>query len=143
MTNDAIINGEVVRLTDEEVNVASAFHKMRLPFIWIDGLLLFNMNETDDRDHQHWVLEDFGITPEKWEKLPRGYILPGRIQFFEGSHFKPTDMASLAKDVPKVIDWYHKLHDEPYSMYNGVVVGKVGDVWPPMFSLDEEEFSNY
>ena len=79
MTNDALINGEVRILSDKEKIDAESFHLRRLAFIWINDELFFNENPNDDRDHQHWVCEDFGITVEEFERLPRGYILPGRI----------------------------------------------------------------
>lgn len=138
MTNDALINGEVHVLDDKEKKDVEEFHKARLAFIWIGDELFFNENSDDDRDHQHWVCEDFGVTVEEFEELPRGYILPGRIQLFKGSSFSPINVRSIKKDhFMRLIEKHNKLYPRyDYEIYNGVKVGKVGEVWPPMFVVD-------
>ena len=137
MKSDAIINGKVVELNDNEKKEAEEFHKKRCAFAWIDGKLTFNDNENDDRDHQHWLLDDYGITPEQWEKLPRGYMLPDRIQLFIGSTFSavPTDSISVT-DFAELISKHHtRYKSKEVKIYNGVKIGKVGEVWEPITCL--------
>lgn len=137
MKNDAIINGNKVILSDEDRKAGEAFHRRRLAFAWVNGQLTFNTNENDDRDHQHWLLEDFGISVEEWETLPRGYMMEDRIQLFIGSDFRPLDTSIIS-----VTDFNNLLHthatrynSESVKVYNGVKIGKVGEIWPPMECL--------
>lgn len=137
MKSDAIINGKVVELNDKEKKEAEEFHKKRYAFAWINGKLTFNDNENDDRDHQHWLLDDYGVTPEQWEKLPRGYMLPDRIQLFIGSTFSavPTDLISVT-DFAELISKHHtRYNSKEVKVYNGVKIGKVGEVWEPITCL--------
>lgn len=137
MTSDAIINGQTVILEDDEKEAAEKFHKKRLAFAWIHGKLTFNENLNDDRDHQHWLLEDFGISPAEWESIPRGYMLPGKIQLFIGSDFRKLDATAIPSTD---FDLLRSKHYDRYgvseiNVYNGVFVGKVGDIWKPMEHL--------
>lgn len=87
MTNDTVINGKEVELEGVEKTEAEKFHKEQIAFAMIpDGNgknmqyeLVFNEDSTDDRDHMHWLMDDYGITLEVFEGLVRGYIKPGRI----------------------------------------------------------------
>ena len=72
MKNDAIINGKQITLSDEERKAGEKFHLSRYPFAWVNNQLVFNDNTNDDRDHQHWLCEDYGLTVEEWERVPRG-----------------------------------------------------------------------
>lgn len=134
MTNDALINGEVRILDSDEKKAAEEFHRKRYPFIWINGKLTFNDNMDDDRDHQHWVCEDYGISVEEFEKLPRGYILPGRIQLFIGSDFSKIPYDKIAiDDIMNIINRHMNLYPNDFCrVFNGVTVGKVGEIWPPI-----------
>ena len=62
MKNDAIINGKQITLSDEERKAGEKFHLSRYPFAWVNNQLVFNDNTNDDRDHQHWLCEDYGLT---------------------------------------------------------------------------------
>ena len=136
---EALINGEIRHLSSDESSKAASFHSNRIAFIWIDGKLHFN-KPRDTRDHQHWVLEDFGITAEEFELLPRGYCMKDRIQLFIGSDFKPLENENLklfddcfleiARAQRKAFWSYENI-----PVYNGVIVGKVGDVWPPLSTI--------
>lgn len=133
MTNDAIINHKKVTLTLEEVEGASKFHKSRIPFFMDHhGYLIFNENPEDDRDHQHWMMEDHNYTLEEWESTPRGYFMEGRIQLFRGSSFSPVDISIVANCYVALVTKYRSIFgDCPDVICNGVVVGKVGEVWKP------------
>lgn len=138
MKDDAVINGEVVRLSTEERIAGENFHLNRLPFAWVKGVLTFNENPDDDRDHQHWLLEDLGIPVEEWETTPRGYIKEGRIQFLIGSRFRPItaqDMPNVSKaDFQRILNkhWAMFPAEKGCHVYNGVRVGKIGELWPPI-----------
>lgn len=134
MTHDALINGKVVQLTNEEKEGAEKFHLERVKFAWINGELMFGDEPGDDRDHQHWLLEDFGITPEEFESINRGYMLPSRIQLFKGSDFRKIDMKEVnAEDLNTLIEYqFMKYGSASAVVYNGVKVKEVGSVWPPI-----------
>ena len=140
MNNYDFKTGYVLIHSYKHKHDAESFHLRRLAFIWINDELFFNENPNDDRDHQHWVCEDFGITVEEFERLPRGYILPGRIQLFKGSSFSPINVRGIKKDhFRRIIIKHNKLYPgHDYEIYNGVKVGKVGAVWPPMFVVDRD-----
>ena len=139
MKKDAIINGKRIMLPDDERINAEQFHRKRIPFIWIDGTLHINVNENDDRDHQHWVLDDFGILPEQWETLNRGYMLPGKIQLFRSSRFEkiPNNEIDLNNDDFKTLVNLNRTvyKQRDVTVYNGVYIGKVGEIWPPIEEL--------
>ena len=139
MKNDAVINGKQITLSDEERKAGEKFHLSRYPFAWVNNQLVFNDNTNDDRDHQHWLCEDYGLTVEEWEKVPRGYMMPGRIQLFIGSQFKPMNTQKLSvTDFQELLTRYwHKYGGQKVVMYNGVKVGKVGEVWEPLIKLGE------
>lgn len=105
----------------------------------VNNQLVFNDNTNDDRDHQHWLCEDYGLTVEEWERVPRGYMMPGRIQLFIGSQFKPMNTQKLSvTDFQELLTRYwHKYGGQKVVMYNGVKVGKVGEVWEPLLKLGE------
>lgn len=138
MDNQALINGEFVTLNDEQVKKAKQFHLNRIPFAWVKGELKINTSETDDRDHQHWLCEDFGLTILKFERTPRGYFIKGRFQLFMGSDFGPIPYwksDEISKEsFYKLLEMYFDRYPDECDcyIYNGVHVGKVGEIWPPM-----------
>ncbi|MBR1453992.1 MAG: hypothetical protein IJ593_05050 [Lachnospiraceae bacterium] len=136
MTSDAIINGNLVILSNEERETAEKFHKHRVGFAWINGKLEF-IPFGDDRDHQHWMLEEFNISADEFENIPRGYMMDGRIQFFIGSSFKEMNIGIVSDDdYAELFNVYNNTFDNTtVQMYNGVIVGKVGEIWEPKINL--------
>lgn len=134
ISEQALINNKVVSLSKDEQDKAEKFHKSRCAFAWVNGKLIFNENPDDGRDHQHWLLEDYGITEEQFEHINRGYMIPERIQLFIGSGFKPVNLNTIKyADIIKLV----KIHNKRYAtreviIYNGVNVGKIGEVWTPI-----------
>lgn len=134
MKNESIINHKTVKLSDSEREAGEEFHKKRYAFAWINGKLTFNDNINDDRDHQHWLCEDYGLTIEDWENTPRWYMIPDRIQMFIGSDFRALDTNLISMgDFHTLL----RVHGEKYNtiqvtVYNGVKVGKVGEIWEPI-----------
>ncbi|MCM1223248.1 MAG: hypothetical protein NC548_53230 [Lachnospiraceae bacterium] len=141
MTNDALINGEVQSLTDEEKTRAEKFHRERLAFALVNDQIIFDENADDDRDHQHWLCETFGMTIEEFENIPRGYIMKGKIQLYTGSRFEQLELGMIkVKHLIRIIDKYKSIYpDIPYRVFNGVKVGKVGTIWPPIKVLTFDE----
>ena len=126
----ALINGKEVILDIDSAIKADAFHKSRLAFAYVNETLKFN-RLNDGRDHQHWLLQDFGISAKDFEGIPRGYIRPGRIQFFQGSDFRVTDYSVFKLDI--LLDKYQEFFGSGnIEVCNGVHIGKVGDVWKPI-----------
>lgn len=134
MTNDALLNGKVVTLSDAEREAGEKFHLERIKFAWINGKLTFGDAPGDDRDHQHWMLEDYGISPEEFETINRGYMLPCRIQLFKGSDFRKVDMKEInAEDLNTLVEYqFLKYGSASAVVYNGVIIKEVGAVWPPI-----------
>lgn len=137
MKKEAIINGNQVILSEEDKAAGEEFHKKRYAFAWIKGKLTFNDNLNDDRDHQHWMLEDYEVSIEEWEVSPRGYMLPDRIQLFIGSHFSKLNTSEISiTDFNELLFKHHERYNSTsVTVYNGVKVGKIGDIWEPLILL--------
>lgn len=119
------------------------FHAKRTLFVWIKGALKVNTDPNDDRDHLHWVTEDYGITVEKFEELPMGYMLPGSIQLFKGRYLKELSKDEWDRIVPRLKDLLNAYKStfngddfvSEVSIFNGVRVGRIGNVWPPKSTI--------
>lgn len=133
MTSEALLNKELVQLSEEETKRAEQFHLKRYAFAWIKGKLTFHTKQ-DERDHQHWLMEDYHISLEEFEETNRGYMIDGKIQLFIGSDFKPVDPSTVyMSDIKKLINEYSiRYKDETVSICNGVKIGKVGEIWEPI-----------
>lgn len=132
----------MVKLSRKEKEAAEKFHKSRIAFAWVNGELVLNDNDEDDRDHQHWLMEDYGISIEEFEKLPRGYMIRDKIQLFTGSTFariEDKDLRLPMADILRLRDIYKKKFPNSVSVwiYNGVRVGKVGEIWIPIEGIGE------
>lgn len=128
---ETIIGDEKISLSKEESKLVADFHKDRIAFAFLeDGSLACNIH--DQREHRVYLKEDFGVTDELFEKLVRGYIKPGRIVFYQSSHF-----TKLEEDVMQYIDTIGVLAVQSfgsgkYEIWNGVAVGKPGEEWNPI-----------
>ena len=138
MNERTIINGQNVNLSKEEQIGVTNFHKSRIAFAVIpkeNSSYYLAINNRYAREHRVYLKEDFDITDEIFETLTRGYILPGKINFYVTSYFKPvarelitealiTDLLSIAQDEFGVGE---------YNIGNGLVVGVPGgEEWPPI-----------
>lgn len=133
---EALLNGKMTNLELDEAIKADKFHRNRFAFAWIDGKLTFN-KLGDSRDHQHWLTEDFGLTLQEFEETPRGYIKEGRIQLFKGSDFRKIDIDKDLTDFKSDKESLVKAHNKLFEgvtpeIFNGVKIGKVGEIWPPI-----------
>ena len=83
------------------------------------------------------MLEEFNISADEFENIPRGYMMDGRIQFFIGSSFKEMNIGIVSDDdYAELFNVYNNTFDNTtVQMYNGVIVGKVGEIWEPKINL--------
>ena len=134
MTNDAIINKQQIMLTEEEQRKAEEFHKSRIAFIYVDGKIQYNEDKEDDRDHMHWVMEDYGISCNEFENSKRGYISNGRIFLYRGSDFAEIELSEISLQyLVDLIDKHNQYFDgETILVYSGMNIGKVGEIWKPL-----------
>lgn len=133
MKSDALINKEKVILSEKDRVAGENFHKKRFAFAFVNGELKFN-TAGDDRDHQHWLCEDFGLTVDEFENTPRGYMLPDRIQLFIGSDFRPLNTSLISMSDFNTLLRTHgdRYNTKKITVYNGVKIGKIGEVWSPL-----------
>ena len=130
-----IINGKNVNLSKTEQEGVTKFHKSRIAFAVIEreNNYVLAMNINDPREHRVYLKEDFGVDDETFEKLVRGYIKPGKINFYVSSHFYPVPKEKLTDrligDIEDVA--LREYGEGEYSIGNGVVVGKPGEEWLP------------
>ena len=133
MTNDAIINKKLVLLEEDEKQKAALFHKKRIACICMDGKIEFNEDQADDRDHMHWVLQDYDVTLNEFEKMSRGYISKGKIFLYKGSDFAKIELNEIT--VQNLVDLISKhnqyFESETILVYSGMHIGKVGEIWEP------------
>lgn len=137
MDDRAIINGKSVLLNADEVKGAAEFHKSRIAFGDVYGLLRFNTDPLDDRDHQHWICEDYNMEIADFENIIRGYIVDGEIYFYTGSDFRCVSEHKITLEMIKNIIEVYKNHfsNSDVIIYNGVIIGKVGERWAPKNKL--------
>ena len=141
MITEAIINGAKQNLTEDEAKAAEKFHSTRLAFAFLGTKMkIYFCPLGDKRDHQHWLLEDFGVSPEEFEKVPRGYIKLERVQLFRGSSFEPLDMHTVGKidrlAWQEIAAAYKKQFGTGTAeAFNGVHIGNIGEVWEPVEKL--------
>lgn len=125
------IGNSEVELTEKETEDVSKFHKSRIAFAFLeDGTMACNVN--DEREHRVYLEEDFGVDEERFQKLVRGYIKPGRIVFYRSSKFLMID-----EDVMPYMEHVGVLAVQSYGhgrydVWNGLMIGKPGDEWEPM-----------
>ena len=139
----AIIDHKLKLLSKEEAENAEHFHNERIAFAWINSLvnpllLVINLQERE-KDHQHWVMDEYGLSLDEFEKIPRGYIFEDNIKVYKGTNFEPLseeEFNEIKSDLSEIKGIYcrvnHKDEKEKIVVYNGVNVGKVGDIWTPI-----------
>ena len=116
------------RLVDEE------FPKFRIMLAWVNGELIFNNKPNDNRDHQHWLLEDFGISAVEFEKLNCGYMIKNRIQLFKGSDFSLLNLEEVnLDDLSKIVFYYVSNFDHGVAtIFNGA---KIRGTCEPLYEV--------
>jgi len=133
-----IINGKKIGLSETEQLGVSEFHRSRLAFAVIfndENDYTLAINKNDPREHRVYLKEDFNITDEKFENLIRGYIKPGKINFYISSYFKSIDKHILTEELLKEIlnIALNTYGPGEYVIGNGLIVGTPGkEEWPPL-----------
>ncbi|MDD2239023.1 MAG: hypothetical protein PHH51_03990 [Bacilli bacterium] len=136
LNKNTIINNKKIELSEDEQKGVTVFHKSRTAFAIIfdknnnDYYLAFN--KKDAREHRVYLKEDFGITDDKFENLIRGYIKPGKINFYISSFFKPIEIDILTEEIIRDLLLVAKedFGIGEYEIGNGLIVGKPGGEWP-------------
>lgn len=137
MDKRAVINKKTVFLNDNEIKNASDFHKKRVAFALRDKDFVFNNDPQDDRDHQHWLCEDYGMSIDEFEHVIRGYMRPGVITIYVSNSFDCVDPFHFSiGNLKQLLDEYKNVFDtETVTINNGVMVKTVGEIWPPKEEL--------
>lgn len=124
------IGNSNLELTEEETEGVSKFNKSRIAFAFLeDGTMACNVN--DEREHRVYLEEDFGVNEERFQKLIRGYIKPGRIVFY-----RTLDFLMINEDIMPYIEHLGVLAVQKYGagryeVWNGLIIGKPGEEWAP------------
>lgn len=134
MTNDAVINRKKIWLTEEESELAARFHKSRIAFAFVNHEIVYNEDKEDERDHMHWLVEDYHLNKNGFEAINRGYILKGKIVFYTGTDFKAINEKDISLcELIKMIEKHNQYFGvSTISVENGVQIGKVGKIWKPI-----------
>ena len=138
--DNMVLNGKKIEVTDEEYDAAVKFHLGRRIFIWppSETYKLVINEPNDERDHYQWSREDLGISDLGFEFSPRGYMDPNGIYIYIG--FGHCEIEGWRLDQMNLYSSFKKLaqvHRQTYGpkdlipVYNGVVMGKIGEQWPP------------
>ncbi len=108
------------------------FVKTRVCFIALsDKDVRFKTDASDGRTCKEWAMQEFGISEDTWANSVRGYMLPGRLQFFTGTDYAEANVPP--RILSTAVDTYVSVYGEkPPAYYNGVMPGKPGEVWEPI-----------
>lgn len=112
------------------------FRDRRIAFIF-NGSEVCYQDPSDHRAAKVWVSERLGFTFGEWAGAIRGYLMPGRINFFTGAayDFAPKVDDSMVATV--LIGYQEHCGSTPLEgVYNGCIVSEEGDVWPPLYKWD-------
>ena len=118
------------RLTEAE----KSFHNSRIMWAEVDGELYWTKSELG---HKEWLKEKFCLTEKEFEEIKRGYIRKSEdtvnVVIYKGNNFEPT---RLSDKVEEKLNWLVQLmftdSNLKINWYNGVEVGKTGEVWKPL-----------
>lgn len=112
-----------------------SFNHNRIAFAILDTDVVFT-EPGDQRPAKQW-LESLGVGDDAFGRIIRGYMLPGKVQFFTGFDYAVADMSKVsASHFCAIMDKYNAMYPDqrPY-VYNGVIKGEPGEVWPPVITL--------
>lgn len=119
----------------------SIFNSDRYGFCVMGGKIVV-MDEGDrGRETMDWMTDVLRVSEDEFDFMPRGYFLPGRIQFFVGEDYNTC--ADVDEDlVADAVAVYAGLYGVPNTtaiqtpVYNGVWVDTDGETWPPVMKWD-------
>lgn len=133
-----ILKNNEIELTEQDIIAEKEFHKGRIGFAFIDNNIQLLIN--DERDHIQWLREDFGIhTIKSFDKIVRGYIRENKIYIYKTTSFVPVDKSEITPEMINVLYNISRLvvqnASKVYYFYNGLEVGKIGEIWSPIETL--------
>lgn len=112
----------------------------RYGFCVIGGQVLVMEPKDRDVSTQEWMANTLNLSPSAISVMPRGYLLPGRIQFFCGNYNTCPDVTENM--VMDAVACHASLFGLSLSaslatsIYNGVISGVNGETWPPILEWD-------
>ena len=85
-----------------------------------------------------WMREVLNLTDKDFKECVRGYMLPGRIQFFTGEDYRPSlnVTADALEEAMRIYEEEFGETAEPPLIGNGCHVGTYKEQWPPILYLD-------
>lgn len=106
------------------------FHKERIAFIIYNNEIKYLENSS--MSHEEWCTS-LGIDNNTFMKLVRGYIMNNEIVYYQGDFEYNEEVINTCIDTYEQIASYNNLVD--YSVYCGVLKGKIGEVWKPILKV--------
>lgn len=116
----------------------SSFARMRIAFVVFGGRILLQSDYNDERTCKQWMAEDLRMLGDAYTNATRGYIFPGRIQFFTGGDADIPDVNVTADLIEDAMQQYQNIYgngDRPV-ICNGVIPGGEDAVWRPILIWD-------
>lgn len=99
----------------------------------------------DTRTCRDWMRDTLRLSDDECETTTRGYLLPGRIQFFVGS-----DYHTATKLTVRTVRMACQLYKSAYApdpvdpvIGNGCKVGAEGEQWSPILVLGKNAWEVY
>ena len=141
LNRKTIINGKKIELSEKEQTCVADFHKSRIAFaiIFSENGYTLAINKKDAREHRVYLKKDYNISDEEFETLIRGYIKPGKINFYMTSHFIKIPTNILNEDILNELFSIalNEYGDGEYIIGNGLLVEEPGKEWQPLEILDK------
>lgn len=118
------------------MNSETEFHKRRRAFVIFKGVGLLIAQEGFSGAHKD-LLCAAGIEKEKADEIilnePRGFALEGNVYFYQGKEFLELSEENTVSAVSFLPQFRSMgLLGENGKAYNGIVMGKPGEVWLPI-----------
>mgnify|MGYP006348243987 CR=1 FL=1 len=113
------------------------YHESRIMFAILNNNLHYL--DGDKRGHLEWLRNDFNITDGEFNEITRGYIRNGTIAVYKGFKFSAVSKKSLINTINLIIREFN-LDLNEYIIFNGVLVGNIGEIWKPLIEYKCSDF---
>lgn len=115
------------------------FHSRRRAFVIYNDELLF-IEQGSSMFHWEFCSSKLNLTKDEFNKLTRGYYLDGILVFYKDHFIYDED---VIKEGLKYVSQIKKtLKIDEVKIYFGVVVGKLGEEWPPDYYYGDSLANN-
>lgn len=106
----------------------------RRAFVLLNGMP-YMQKIGDVRPCAQWAKDTLGLTPEQFATTSRGYITQFEIQFFIGEDYR-VDSSISEDEIFRVAELHKTVYGNDIIplIYNGVIVGEEGFIWPPIMN---------